>query len=236
MKGLNMKFLIAAISVCLSSLAAANPAPQMLDLLKKNHPNIPFTSVSTTPASGIFEVVIDKDVIYTESSGLYFFPTMVDMKNRVNLGDARKAELNKISFKDLPFDDSIKLVNGNGSRKMAVFSDPGCGFCKRLERNLNELKDVTIYVFPVAIMGAQSFTRTQSVMCATGNKANIWKAMMLTDANPVARSCESKSVENNTALFKQLGFEGTPSIVFENGLVARGFIENVRVEEFLARK
>jgi len=231
-----MKIIAACLSILLAFSAHADEANKMLEKLKNNFPAIPFTAVSKTPAPGIFEVNIDKDVLYVDSSGNYFFPTMVDMRTRKNFGEERKAELNKVEFDKLPFADAIKLVNGKGTRKMAVFSDPNCSFCRRLEKNLDSLPDVTIYVFPVAILGQDSFTKTTSVMCSNGDKAKIWKGMMLNGLSPSTRTCTNEAVQRNNALFQQNGFQGTPAIVYENGMVSRGYVENVKIEEILAGK
>jgi thiol:disulfide interchange protein DsbC len=231
-----MKTLALVLASLVSFSAMADEAAVMMEKIKKNFPAIPFTAVAKTPAPGIFEVTIDKDVLYVDSTGNYFFPTMVDMRTRKNFGEERKAELNKIDFDKLPFADAIKLVNGKGTRKMAVFSDPNCSFCQRLERNLQTLPDVTIYVFPVAILGADSLTKTTSVMCSTGDKAKIWKGMMLEGLRPATRTCPNDAVQRNNALFTQNNFQGTPAIIYESGMVSRGYVENNKIEEILAKK
>lgn len=231
-----MKLIFVLITSLLAFSAHANEAAAMLEKIKKNYPAIPFTSVTATPAPGIFEVTMDKDVVYVDSTGVYFFPTMVDMRTRQNFGEERKAELNKIDFEKLPFADSIKMVNGQGTRKIAVFSDPNCSFCQRLERNLQSLPDTTIFIFPVAILGPDSMTKTTSVMCSTGDKAKIWKGMMIDNLRPATRTCDNGAVQRNNALFTQNNMQGTPAIVFESGVVSRGYVENARIEELLAKK
>lgn len=231
------KLLLSLALIFSAFTASANEELDMLSKLKSNFPAIPFTSVSKTPAQGIYEVTMGKDLLYVESSATFFFPTMVDMKNRVNLGDERRAELNKVNFSDLNVNDAIKTVNGNGSRKIAVFADPNCGYCKQLERNLTQLKDVTIYTFPVGILGQDSIAKAVSVSCAPkAEKSKIWQSMMLEGATPKSITCDNNPIQRNLALFQKFGFQGTPSIIYESGQQSKGFVENEKIESMLAKK
>ena len=91
-------------------------------------------SVSETPIQGIYEVVVSgKQIIYTDAKGDYMFVgDLIDVNTRKSLTDERAADLNKIDFATLPLDKAIKEVRGNGSLKVAVFSDPDCPYCKTL--------------------------------------------------------------------------------------------------------
>jgi thiol:disulfide interchange protein DsbC len=232
-----MKKFFSSLFVGFFALTAfASDEAEMLAKLRSNFPSIPFTAVFKTPSPGIFEVNMDKDVLYVDSTGIYFFPTMVDMRTRINIGDERRAELNRVDFSTLPLADAIKTVNGNGKRKIAVFADPNCGFCKRMERNFLSLKDTTIYTYPVGILGQDSINKSTAVSCATGDKSKAWKAMMLEGATPVARTCDNGAVARNLELFKRMGFQGTPSIIYENGRTQKGFVENDKIEAMFAIK
>ena len=227
-------FAIAAFS--LAGSIWASQSNELLDKLKRTYPNIAFTQVNETPVPGIYEAMFGKEILYVESSGTYFFPTMMNMVTKVNLGDVRREELNRVDFSDLPLNDAIKTVHGTGQRKIAVFSDPNCGYCKKLEANLVSLKDVTIYTFPVGILGADSISKAQSVVCATGDKSKLWRAMLTEGAKPVEKVCSNESPARNLELFKRLGFQGTPSVVFQSGATLKGYAENPRFEELMVAK
>jgi thiol:disulfide interchange protein DsbC len=230
------KFFSSLLIGLISFSAFASDEAEMMAKLKSNFPTIPFTAIYKTPSPGIFEVNMDKDVLYVDSTGNYFFPTMVDMRTRINIGDERRAELNRVDFSALPLADAIKTTNGNGKRKIAVFADPNCGYCKQLERNLLSLKDATIYTYPVGILGQDSVNKSNAVSCATGDKSKIWKAMMLEGATPVSKACDGSAVARNLELFKKMGFQGTPSIIYENGRTHKGFVENDKIESMIAQK
>ena len=238
------KFTFKSVLLAIVALAAAHGAlaspttDALLDKLKKTYPNIAFDHVNETPAAGIYEAVFGKDLLYVEGSGTYFFPTMVNMVTKTNLGDDRRDELNKINFTELPLKDAIKVVHGDGSRKMAVFADPNCGYCKKLETNLDTLKNVTIYTFVLGILGPDSMTKANSINAATGDKAKLWHSVMTEGARLVEKTgtVGAATTDKNLALFKKYNFQGTPAIIFQNGMTLKGYAENSRIEELLAKK
>jgi thiol:disulfide interchange protein DsbC len=227
--------LIASLVMAQAAIAST-AADALLEKLKRTYPNIGFTKVNETPATGIYEAVFDKELLYVEASGTYFFPTMVNMITQRNLGEDRRAALARIDFSSLPLQEAIKMVKGNGKRKMVVFADPNCGYCKRLESNLAKLQDVTVYTFPVAILGPDSVSKVNAVSCARGDRFKMWAAMMTEGARPVAKDCTSPQPEKNLAMFKRHGFQGAPAIIFESGMALKGYAENDRIEEMLAKK
>lgn len=233
-----LKTILASVGALAISQAAfaSNHTDAMLAKLKETYPNIAFTEVNETPVPGIYEAIFGKDMLYVEASGTYFFPTMVNMKTRENLGEDRRAVLNKIEFKDLPLADAIKTVQGNGKRQMAVFADANCGYCKKLEAELAGIPDVTVYTFALGILGASSTAKANAVNCSTGNKSKLWASMLLTNVQPATKECSNGITERNAALFKELGFQGTPSIIFANGAVLKGYADVARIEQMLNAK
>ena len=232
-----VKNLVAAAvlgAVSLASMAA--DTDDLLERLKKTYPNIAFTKVAATEAPGIYEAAFGTDVLYTESTGTYFFPTMFNMKTQRNFGDERRAELAMVDFSTLPLGDAIKMVSGDGSREMAVFADPNCGYCKKLEEQLAKLNNVTVYVFPVGILGPDSVVKVENVMCAKGNQGKAWNDWMMKGAIPQTIACGSKVSERNFALFRKLGFQGTPAMAFKNGKVIKGYGELAKIETMLAAR
>jgi len=236
---INMKIsrILAALSLAfIASQSMATPASDLLEKLKKTYPNIPFSTIAETPVPGIYEVDFGKDMLYVEPSGTYFFPTMVNMRTRENLGDQRRAEINKVNFSDLPLSDAIKIVQGTGERQIAVFSDPNCSYCKKLEKVLADTKDVTVHVFPVAILSQDSTKKVKSLSCAKDDKAKLWRSMMVDGLTIPDATCDESTASRNLALFQKLGLQGTPGIILQNGLVIKGFVEQPKLDELLAKK
>ena len=225
-------------SILLGAVAAgtsfAADTDDLLIRLQKTYPNIPFNKVNKTEVNDIYEAIFGNDLLYTEKSGTYFFPTMFNMKLQRNIGDERRAELTVVDFSALPVGDAIKIVVGDGSRQVAVFSDPNCSYCKKLEAELVKINNVTIFIYPVGILGADSLVKAQSIACAVGDKSKIWLDMMNKGVSPITRACGSHVPERNHELFKKLGFQGTPALAFKNGKVLKGYAEAAKIESMLS--
>ena len=135
-------------------------------------------SVRPAPVAGLYEVAIGKDVIYTDASARYLIQgEIVDLKSGTNLTEQRINELNLIKWSDLPLADAIKTVKGNGSRQLAVFADPHCGYCKRLEKTLADLENATVYTFLIPMLSADSHTTSKKIWCSA-DKSKTWSDWM----------------------------------------------------------
>ena len=228
---------VSIAAFALTGTAFASPTTNaLLEKLQKTYPNIPFSQVNETPAAGIYEAVFGKDMLYVESSGTYFFPTMVNMVTKTNLGEERRAVLNKVDIKDLPLQDAVKVVNGNGKRKLIVFADPNCGFCKKLETELAQIPDVTIHTFVLGILGQESIKTAQTINSAK-DRTKVWKAIMHEGSKPsvTITSAGTEMTQRNLELFKNNGFQGTPAIIFPSGMNAKGYINAQEIERRLSQ-
>lgn len=125
-------------------------------------------------------------------------------------------QLTAIAFKDLPLKDAVVTVRGNGSRKIAVFSDPNCGFCKRLERDLLKINDVTVYTFVVAMLGPDSQTKARNIWCSP-KPAEAYNDWMLDGQNPPTHSCDTAALTRNLAFAQKHRINGTPTSFLGDG-------------------
>lgn len=194
--------------------------------LKKNYPATKVTSVDVTPIKGIYEVVLGKNLAYTDVTGDYFlFGDIIRMKDQSNLSSQKRDELKKIDFNSLPFKDAITYKRGDGSRKLAVFSDPQCPFCKRLETELMKLDNVTIYVFTNPLVGLHPEARNLSkkIWCSK-DKQKAWRDYLISSIEPTSDGLCVNPVDSNVQLSRELGFDGTPMTILEDGTVVAGAV------------
>lgn len=196
----------------------------------------PITSVGPSPVAGLFEVVIGGEVLYVDASGEHLVQgAIISTKTRQNLTEARAQVLNRLDFGQLPLHQALKMVKGDGQRRIAVFSDPTCPHCKRFEREiLPKLDNVTVYTFMYPILSAASASKVRAVWCARDRVAS-WSDLMQRDIEPmpaVAAMCDSQGVDAVVALGKAHRINGTPTIVFEDGSRAAGALP---VEQMDAR-
>jgi thiol:disulfide interchange protein DsbC len=192
------------------------------------------TGVSATPYAGVFEVVINGNELgYTNAGGEIFIAgALFDLKTNTNVSERRLAELRKVDFARLPLDKAIVKVKGNGKRRLAVFSDPDCPFCKRLEPELDKLSDVTIYTFlyPIASLHPDALRKATLVWCAD-DRVRAWDDLMQRGAMPqrAALGCATPILEI-IDLAERLGINATPGIVFPDGKLMPGYMPADRIE------
>ncbi|MGI4843912.1 MAG: DsbC family protein [Janthinobacterium lividum] len=184
-------------------------------------------SIRETPYSGLYEVRVAGDILYTDKKGDYLFIGHVyDTKTSTNLTRARIEEVNKIKFSELPLELALKQVKGNGKRVIAVFEDPNCGYCKRLRQTtLKEIDNVTIYTFMYNILSEDSFVKSKNIWCAA-DRVKAWDDWMLNNKLPpnAPAGCESPN-EQVLALGQKLRIQGTPAIFFTDGSRIPGAID-----------
>jgi len=184
-----------------------------------------------TPYAGLYEVVIDDELLYTDENGEYLFQgSVIDTKSRRDLSEERRRVLFAIDFNKLPLDLAVKKVKGNGKRKVAIFTDPNCGFCRKLEKELSRVSDVTVYFFMYPIFpGSDEIVR--NVLCSK-NPIKTWDDWMLSEIVPAKANCKTQT-DKVMALGKKLHVTGTPNLIFANGTQAPGFIPAAELERNL---
>lgn len=227
-------------AAALTASAHANEA-----LIRKNLadrlPNLPrIEEVRSTPMPGLFEIRLNgTDILYTDAEGNYLIQgVLIDTKARVNLTEERLDKLTAVAFDELPLKDALTVVRGNGQRKLAVFADPNCGFCKRFERDLAKLDNVTIYTFLYPVLGKDSHTKSRAIWCAK-DRAKTWNDWMVRGvppAEPAADAkCDTAALERNLALGQKYRITGTPTTILANGTRLPGAVGLDRLEALLAQ-
>lgn len=202
------------------------------------YPKIKVESVTKTPFSGLYEVFMGGQLIYTDEkfSFLLVDGRLIDQKNKRDLTGERMDELTRVDFKALPLDKAIKVVKGNGSRKLVVFSDPDCPYCKKLEQiELIGITDVTIYTFlyPLAELHPNAADKSRAIWCAK-DRAVAWEEWVLHGQLPKAAGNCDTPVDEIAELGRRLGISSTPTLILENGQRMMGAYPAAEIEMALA--
>ena len=203
--------------------------------LAERIPDFPkIDEITKTGMPGIYEIRVGTDILYTDENGSYLIEgQVIDTKTRINLTEQRIAKLTAIDFKSLPLKDAIVWKQGNGDRKLVVFADPNCGYCKKFERDLQEVKNVTVYTFLYPILGADSSEKSRAIWCAKDN-TKAWRDWMI-KGTPIEASpnCDASALQRNFAFGKKHRINGTPGLVFEDGSQRAGALNAEAVEKQL---
>lgn len=240
---------IRALTVLLSTLllisdvACADEAAIRSGIAKK-FPKANVESVTRTPHLGLYELVVDGQLVYTDEDFNYLIDgSIIDTKSMTNVTAVRQRDLEELKlkklafpFENLPFELAIKKVKGDGSRKFAVFSDPDCPYCKRLERDLVKVDNVTIYVFlyPLAELHPKAPEVARAIWCS-GERVKAWDEYMLKGVIPKAAGTCANPVDKLVEFGKSKQISGTPTIFFADGKRVPGAIPVDQIEDYLAK-
>lgn len=190
-------------------------------------------AVTKTPYLGLYEVRIGNEIIYTDAKMAYIFSgNIIDARNMQNLTEKRLSELSSVKWENLPLDAAFKTVHGNGKRLLAVFVDPNCPYCKRFEKDLAKVDDITVYTFLYPILSQDSKQKAQAIWCSA-DKSRAWNDLMLNGKAPAEASCDTP-IEKNLAFGQKYRITGTPTLVFANGERVPGAVSAEQLEKMLA--
>ena len=193
--------------------------------------------VIKSPIPGLFEVRANgTEIFYTDALGNYLLQgDLIDTQLKRNLTEERIAKLTALAYADLPLKDAFTIVRGNGKRKIAVFEDPNCGYCKRFERDLQKVDNITISMFLYPILSADSAEKSRNIWCAK-DKTKAWTDWMVRDVapTPALTKCDASALMRNVELGKKHKITGTPTLIFADGTRVPGAINAEQVEKYLA--
>ncbi|MCY7387182.1 MAG: DsbC family protein [Burkholderiales bacterium] len=230
-----MKLINRLALLAMSAFAAAAFANDAVKQeLAKKYPEVKAERITKTNYGNLFEIYAGGEIIYTDEKVTFLLlGTLVDAQTRVNVSEARLQKLNTIVFNDLPFDQAIKLVRGNGSRRMAIFEDPNCGYCKKFEQDVNALDNITAYIFAYPILAQDSVDKSKSIWCSP-DRLKAWQDLMLREKPPTAKGTCDTPIDKVLALGRKMNVTGTPTTFFEDGERISGALPKDRIEAKLA--
>ncbi len=187
------------------------------------------SSVRATPVAGLYEIVVNRQVFYTDAQGKYLIAGRIfDTVKNVDMTAKRIEELNRIDWSIFRLEDAVKVVRGKGERKLIVFTDARCPYCSMLERNLQKLDNITVYNFIYPILNSGNISR--NIFCSE-NPVAAFESHMLEGKNPAENGkCDFSALERNLEVGRKLGITGTPTIIFPDGSRVSGALPPDEIE------
>jgi thiol:disulfide interchange protein DsbC len=217
--------------------APADVEATLRKVLAERVPELPkIDEITTSQVPGLYEVRYGgAEIIYVDASGQFLIQgALIDTKTMANLTERRIDKFTAVNFSTLPLKDAVVIKQGDGSRKMAVFVDPNCGYCKRFERDLMAINNVTLYTFLMPILGPDSKLKSRDIWCAA-DASKAWRAWMVENVPPpkAAESCDVALLDRNVEFGRKHRINGTPALLFEDGTRKAGALPGKMVDELL---
>lgn len=223
-----MRILSALILSFLLALPAAANEAAIRQVLKSKFPGVRVDGVQPAPMPGLFEVRFQNQdgpqILYTDAQANFFIDgSLIEAKSGRNLTEERLQKLSAIEFKSLPLDLALKIQRGNGKRVLAMFTDPYCPYCRRLEQSLLQIDDITVYVFMFPVIRPDFADHSRAVWCAP-DRVKAWLELAAADSPKVpagGANC-ANPVDKVLEYGRSLRINGTPTLFFANGERAGG--------------
>jgi len=228
--------LLTALACAFAAQSASADEASIRKAIAERLPDFPkIDEVSKTPIAGIYELRVGTDIYYTDEGGNHLFAgQFIDTRTRANITEDRIAKLTAIDFSQLALKDAIVWKQGTGARKLVVFADPNCGYCRKFERDLQAVKDVTVYTFLYPILGGDSPDKARAIWCSK-DATKVWRDWMLQGKEiPASANCDVSALQRNVAFGRNHRINGTPGLVFEDGRSQAGAMSTEQIEKQLA--
>ena len=226
---------MALAALCVGAAQADDAAVRAT--LQRTFPQAAIQGIQKTPVPGIVEAAVGGRVVYVTEDGLYLLAgPLIDVKAQRNLTEARLEQLNVIPFDSLNLDWAIKIVKGKGTRRIAIFEDPDCPYCKALEKTLQDVDDLTMYIFlyPIDQLHPEAAAKSKAVWCAK-DRAKAWGEVMRTGKAPANGGDCDHPIEKIAGFAMQHRINGTPTLVLADGRRIVGAGPRAELEKQLLR-
>jgi len=212
---------LAAFAVCVATSAFADEAAVRRLVEERLRSGGAIESVRKAPWGDLYEVVVrgadGPQIYYVDGDArVVIVGRAIDAKTGRNLTEERQRALSAIRWESLPFRWAITDRRGTGRRKIAIFSDPNCPYCKRFEEDLAKLDDITVHIFPYAVIKPESVRQAKSVWCSK-DRIKAWNDLMFRRIEPAASPDCDTPVEKLIELGRRLGANSTPTWFVETG-------------------
>ncbi len=232
-----MKFTPLALAACLMFATAAQANEGVIrKTLSQQFPGAKIASVAKTPYSGLYEVYLDGQLVYVDAQAKYVFAgDIIDLKTRSSLTQARLSQLNAVKWDVFPLQNALKTVKGKGQRKLVLFSDVDCPYCRKFEAELAKVDNLTVYTFlyPIEGLHPKAVQTSKQIWCAPDrNKA--WDDYISRGTVPNNDGKCANPVDATIELGNKLKVGGTPTLFFANGVRVPGMVPAAQLERLLS--
>jgi thiol:disulfide interchange protein DsbC len=215
-----------------ASDAGAKETAAIKAQLQAKFPGAEISNVGKSPYFGLYEALFDDRLVYTDAKVTFVMVGAIfDANTKQNFTDVRMRQINRVSWDSLPLDLAFKRVKGDGKRRLAIFSDADCPYCKRIEGEIKKLDDVTIYTFllPIDRLHPDAARKSALIWCAP-DRAKAWDEYFENGRLPDNDGTCATPMRDIARLGERMRVSATPTLVFADGSVLPGAIPMAQLE------
>lgn len=197
-------------------------------------------SVDFAAVPGLWEAVIEakgkQGRVYIDFSKSYLITGRVlRLSDWTEVVGGKAMGARNVDPSKLTPEGSIILGNSVAAKKVYVFTDPQCPYCRQIHEEFKKViaarKDVAFVMkfFPLS-SHPDSPRLSKSIICSSS-------LSMLEDAladRPVPDpTCDTDAIDKSTALANSLGIRSTPTMILPDGRVVSGFRTAEKILEMI---
>ncbi len=197
---------------------------QVKRAFEARHQGVKVDKVTKTSFAGLYEILVGDEIVYTDENAEYLFiGRLIDARTRTDLTEQRVDKLTSVPLKwsDLPLEQAVKTVRGDGRRVMAIFSDPYCPACRQLDTALQEVNNATIYTFLYPVIRPEFRKHSEAIWCSKDPSQAYFDLVLKRKVPDAAANCVTP-IDKNLALGRKLKVNSTPTLYFKDGRRVKG--------------
>ena len=196
------------------------------------------SEIVASDAEGIYQIEIQGNYAYAHVSGDHvLIGDLLNTKDKINVGETAQSARMSSLIADVPVDQMIVFGPEKPKRYVTVFTDIDCGYCRKLHNEVPELTKAGIQVrylaFPRAGIGSDSHKKYVSVWCNSDQQSALTTAK--SGGSVPTATCDNP-VSDTYQLGQKVGVRGTPTIIFDDGTIAPGYLPSDTLIERLGVK
>ena len=193
--------------------------------------------VMASTVDGWYTIKKGTSVVYISSDGRYLLQgDLIDLKRQVNLSEQSRDEARKEIISRIPEEHMLIFSPEKVKYSISVFTDVDCTYCRRLHSQINEYLEQGIQIryllYPRNGPKSASWIKSEQVWCAGDRNEALTMAKL--DKDFQTRPCDASMVSTHYLMGQDVGFRGTPAIVFDNGQLVSGYVPALQLSKQLA--
>jgi thiol:disulfide interchange protein DsbC len=175
--------------------------------------------VNPSPIDGWFTIQKGSVVAYISADGRYLLQgDLIDLDLQVNLSEQSRTDARRKLVGSLTDEESILFSPAEVKHSVTVFTDIDCTYCRKLHAQIDEYMDRGIAVRYVLYPRNGPASRA----CSRDRNSALTAAKL--DREFQTSKCDTSMLTKHYTLGQDIGLNGTPAIVFEDGTMVAGYL------------